>query len=75
MGSKYLLKKQSMSFQVRLVVPNQIVLDPFMGSGTTGIAALKLKCRFIGIELDETKFQIASARLHDYYCYHPHHQQ
>jgi hypothetical protein len=69
------LKKQSISFQVILVVPNQIVLDPFMGSGTiTGIAALKLKCQFIGIELDETKFQIASARLHDYYYYY-HHQQ
>jgi DNA modification methylase len=67
------LTKEAEHFLSRL--ENQIVLDPFMGSGTTGIAALKPKCHFIGIELDETKFQIASARLHDYYCYHPHHQQ
>jgi DNA modification methylase len=40
-----------------------------MDSDTTGIAALKLKCQFIGIEFDETKFQITSARL-DYYYHH-----
>jgi DNA modification methylase len=57
------LKKQSMSFQERLVVPNQIVLDPFMGSGTTGIAALKLKCQFIGIEIDKESFSKAELRL------------
>ena len=34
-----------------------------MGSGTTGIAALKLNRKFIGIEKDQEKFKIAEARL------------
>jgi len=42
---------------------NQIVLDPFMGSGTTGIATLHLKRKFIGIEKDPEKFEIAKRRL------------
>jgi hypothetical protein len=47
----------------RLTVENQTVLDPMMRSGTTGVAALKLKRRFLGIELDPDNFQIASSRL------------
>ena len=47
----------------RLTVENQTILDPMMGSGTTGVAALKLKRKFIGIEIDAGKFEIASARL------------
>lgn len=42
---------------------NQIVLDPFMGSGTTGIAALNLMRKFIGIEKDPAMFAIACARI------------
>jgi len=40
-----------------------IVLDPFMGSGTTGIACKKLNRNFIGIELDEKYFGIAKERI------------
>lgn len=40
-----------------------IVLDPFMGSGTTGIACVKTNRNFIGIELDETYFEISKKRL------------
>jgi DNA modification methylase len=47
----------------RLTVENQTILDPMMGSGTTGAAALKLKRKFIGIEIDADKFEIARARL------------
>jgi site-specific DNA-methyltransferase (adenine-specific) len=43
--------------------PNGIVLDPFMGSGSTGVAALNLGFRFIGIELDPHNFEIACARI------------
>lgn len=40
-----------------------IVLDPFMGSGTTGVAALELDRRFIGIEISEQYLKIAENRL------------
>ncbi|MBP6770706.1 MAG: site-specific DNA-methyltransferase [Reyranella sp.] len=43
----------------------QTVLDPFMGSGTTGIAAVKLGRRFIGIEIDQRYFDIACRRIED----------
>jgi tRNA G10 N-methylase Trm11 len=42
-----------------------IVLDPFVGSGTTCIAAKMLNRKFIGIELNEEYAKIASARLED----------
>lgn len=42
------------------------VLDPFMGSGTTGIACKQLNRNFIGIELDEQYFKIAQERINDY---------
>jgi site-specific DNA-methyltransferase (adenine-specific) len=41
----------------------ELVLDFTMGSGTTGVAAVELKRKFIGIELDEKYFQIAKARI------------
>ena len=40
-----------------------IVLDFTMGSGSTGVAALKLKRKFIGIELEEKYFNIAEDRI------------
>lgn len=39
------------------------VLDPFMGSGTTGVVCKKLNRNFIGIELDETYFSISQKRI------------
>jgi len=39
------------------------VLDPFMGSGTTGVACLKLNRNFIGIEIDKSFFKIAKSKL------------
>lgn len=42
---------------------NDIVLDPFFGSGTTGIAALQLNRRFVGIEIDPEYVKIAEERI------------
>ena len=45
--------------------PAETILDPFMGSGTTGVAAVKLGRRFIGIEYDPQYFDIACRRIED----------
>lgn len=42
---------------------NDIVLDPFMGSGTTGVACVNTKRNFIGIEIDKEYYDIAKNRL------------
>jgi len=44
-----------------------LILDPFMGSGTTGVACVKLGRKFIGIELDEKYFDIACKRIEEAY--------
>jgi len=41
----------------------QLVLDPFMGSGTTGVAAKMLNRRFVGIEMEQEYVDIAEARI------------
>jgi adenine-specific DNA-methyltransferase len=41
----------------------QSILDPFMGSGTTGVACMNLGRKFIGIEIDEKYFEIACERI------------
>jgi site-specific DNA-methyltransferase (adenine-specific) len=52
-----------MRYLCRLVTPpGGIVLDPFMGSGSTGKAAVPEGFRFIGIELDADYFTIATRR-------------
>jgi DNA modification methylase len=41
------------------------ILDPFMGSGSTGVACVKLGRKFIGIEMDEKYFDIACRRVEE----------
>jgi len=54
---EYLVKLTSMPN------PDQIYLDPFLGSGTTGVACKNLNRNFIGIELDDKYFQIVKERI------------
>ena len=55
---EYMLSKFSNEYDV--------VLDPFMGSGSTGVACQNTNRNFIGFELDETYFNIAKERLQTY---------
>ena len=51
-------------FISRLTTANgQTILDPFMGSGTTGIAALKQNRQFIGIEIKPQTFEVAQTNI------------
>jgi len=43
----------------------QLILDPFMGAGSTGMAAVGLGRRFVGIEIDPTYFDIACTRIEE----------
>lgn len=45
--------------------PGETICDPFMGSGTTGVAAVRADRRFIGIEKDRRYFDIACKRIED----------
>jgi DNA modification methylase len=45
------------------LLPNHIVIDPFMGSGTTGVACVKLNRCFVGIEKDRETFEYAVQRI------------
>jgi 16S rRNA G966 N2-methylase RsmD len=47
----------------RLTMEGQTVFDPMMGSGTAGIAAIQNNRKFMGIEIDSDKFEIANARI------------
>ncbi len=55
---------QLMAYLCRLITPpGGVVLDPFLGSGTTGVAALQEGFRFIGIEKEFEYLAIANARI------------
>lgn len=44
---------------------NDLILDPFMGSGTTGVAAIKLKRRFVGIDTNPEYVELSRKRIQD----------
>jgi site-specific DNA-methyltransferase (adenine-specific) len=50
---------------ISITMPGAMILDPFMGSGTTGIAAIKSGRRFTGIEIDRRSFDVACRRITD----------
>jgi DNA modification methylase len=43
--------------------PDQLVVDPFMGGGTTGVACARMHRKFIGVELDEAFFEMSCRRI------------
>ena len=47
--------------------PNDVVLDPFMGTGACGLASLELGRKFIGIEIEEEYFQKAVNKIKNFY--------
>ena len=62
--SKYTQSPIEAEYIIRnLTAPNDLVLDPMMGEGTTGVAALKLKRRFIGIEINPETVKLAKANI------------
>lgn len=48
-----------------VTVPTDVVFDPFMGSGSTGVAAMELGRQFVGIEVEPKYFDIACKRIED----------
>lgn len=56
-----------MSWCIGLMPSQGVILDPFMGSGTTGVAAAKAGRSFIGIEREPSYFEIACRRIEDAY--------
>ena len=47
---------------------DSLILDPFMGSGSTGVACVNTNRKFIGIEKDDKYFEIAEKRIKDAQC-------
>lgn len=54
-----------MSWSIGFAPEAQTILDPFMGSGTTGVAAVQMQRDFIGIEREPAYFDIACKRIED----------
>ena len=47
------------------VPPGGVILDPYMGSGSTGVAAMQMRHPFIGIEIEERYFNVACRRIEE----------
>lgn len=56
-----------MDWVTKFTDAGETILDPFMGSATTGIACAKLGRKFIGIEKEQRYFELAVRRLTDFY--------
>jgi DNA modification methylase len=61
--AEHVISKAAEHVISKLTVQDDIVFDPLMGAATTGIAALRLKRRFIGTEKDKDTFVMAKATI------------
>lgn len=59
---------QLMEWCLSFVPAARTILDPYMGSGTTGVACVKTGRSFIGIEIDEGYFEVACKRIREAYA-------
>lgn len=70
-GNEYHPTQKPVTLMERLIKPytdaESLVLDPFMGSGTTGVACAKIGRKFIGIEMEPKYFWVACKRIEDAY--------
>ncbi len=57
-----------MRWCIEYLPPCETILDPFMGSGTTGVACVKMGRKFIGIEREPEYFEIACKRIREAYA-------
>lgn len=58
---------QVMKNIIGILPDDYVIIDPFMGSGTTGVACRQLNRKFIGIELDKEYYEIAYKRISEVY--------
>ena len=68
-NGKVHISQKPLEFVEKLIMNSskkgQLILDPFMGSGTTGVACVNTSRNFIGIEMDENYFEIAKKRINE----------
>lgn len=68
-NGKVHISQKPLEFVEKLIMNSskkgQLILDPFMGSGTTGVACVNTSRNFIGIEMDEKYFEIAKKRINE----------
>lgn len=60
---QHIAGKPQRLFQDLLIICGDVVLDPFMGSGSIGVAAVTMGKRFVGVEIDRVHFEIACERI------------
>jgi site-specific DNA-methyltransferase (adenine-specific) len=62
---------QLMADLLKVTAPDATTVDPFMGGGTTGVAAVQMGRKFIGIEIEPRNFDIACRRIEQAYAQRP----
>jgi site-specific DNA-methyltransferase (adenine-specific) len=55
----------------RFAMRGDVILDPFMGGGTVGLAALEAGCDFVGVDVDPVAVEATRARLAAYIANQP----